>query len=185
MIILPNKKQYEIVYADPQCRYGGQGDSSWMGRGKKKHYPTMNLEDIKKIKIPCSPNSALFLWVVFPLLKEGIEVMEAWGFKYKTVAFVWVKTNKTNQQPFVGMGAWTRSNAEICLLGTMGQPKRENASISQVIISERREHSRKPDEVRTRITKLMGDHLSIELFARQKNPGWDVWGNEVDKFSTN
>lgn len=185
MNILPTKKRYNIVYADPPWRYSGQGSSAWMGRGAKKHYPTMDLEEIKSLKIPSSDDSVLFLWVVFPLLKEGLEVLDAWGFKYKTVAFVWIKLNKKNKEPFCGMGAWTRSNSEICLLGTKGKIARISARVRQVIISERREHSRKPDEVRDRIVELMGNRSRIELFARQKNEGWDVWGNEVDKFNKN
>ena len=107
-------------------------------------------------------------------------VMEAWGFTFKTVAFVWVKQNRKSDPLFWGMGYWTRANAELCLLATRGHPKRAAKDVHQVIISHVEKHSRKPDEVRKRIERLMGDQPRIELFAREKSPGWDVWGNEVD-----
>lgn len=108
--------------------------------------------------------------------------MTAWGFSYKTVAFVWIKQNRKNDNLFTGMGYWTRSNAEICILATKGHPKRISASVHQVIISHIEEHSKKPQEARDRIVKLMGNVPKIELFARNTTPGWDVWGNEVNKY---
>lgn len=106
--------------------------------------------------------------------------MKAWGFSYKTVAFVWIKQNRKSDGLFWGMGHWTRSNAELCMLATKGFPKRVSASVHQVIISHIENHSKKPEEARRRIVKLIGDLPRIELFARQRVPGWDVWGNEVD-----
>ena len=108
--------------------------------------------------------------------------MTAWGFSYKTVAFVWIKQNRKNDNLFTGMGYWTRANAEICILATKGHPKRISASVHQVIISHIEEHSKKPQEARDRIVKLMGNVPKIELFARNTTPGWDVWGNEVNKY---
>ena len=123
---------------------------------------------------------ALFLWVTFPCLLEGFEVIRAWGFTYKTVAFVWVKQNKKSDSLFWGMGYWTRSNVELCILATKGSPKRVDAGVHQVVVSHIEEHSRKPGEVHERIRRLMGDVPKIELFARRKAEGFDVWGNEVD-----
>lgn len=94
--------------------------------------------------------------------------MEAWGFVYKTVAFVWIKKNKKADSLFWGMGYWTRANAELCMLATAGQPKRRSASVHQVILSPIEEHSKKPDVVRERIVELLGDLPRVELFARQK-----------------
>ena len=105
--------------------------------------------------------------------------MDAWGFTFKTVAFVWVKQCRKSDNIFTGMGYWTRANAEICLLATRGHPKRAARDVKQVILSHVEEHSKKPDEARRRIEALMGDVPRIELFARQATPGWDVWGNEV------
>ena len=107
-------------------------------------------------------------------------MLHAWGFTYKTIAFAWVKQNKKAGSLFWGMGYWTRSNVEFCILATKGNPKRINAGVHQVILSHIEEHSKKPHEVRERIVQLMGDLPRIELFARQATPGWDVWGNEVD-----
>lgn len=122
---------------------------------------------------------ALFLWATFPQLPEALRLIKAWGFVYKTVAFVWLKTNKKARTWFYGLGFWTRGNAEICLLATKGHPKRQAANIHQFIISPIEQHSKKPDETRDRIVALMGELPRIELFARQETPGWDVWGNEV------
>ena len=116
-------------------------------------------------------DSALFLWATFPQLPEALRLIQAWGFTYKSVAFVWLKQNRKSPGWFYGLGFWTRGNAEVCLLATRGH---------QFIISPVREHSRKPEEAREKIVALMGDLPRVELFARQSPPGWDVWGNEVE-----
>lgn len=120
----------------------------------------------------------LFLWAVSPLLPEALEVMKSWGFKYKTVAFVWNKKTK-NGKDVSNLGRWTMGNVEVCLLGVKGKPKRVLKNIKQLVIAERTKHSKKPSEVRERIVQLMGDVPRIELFAREETEGWDVWGNEV------
>jgi len=122
----------------------------------------------------------LFLWATFPNLPEAFKVIKAWGFTYKTVAFVWVKRNKKSPGWFWGLGYWTRANAEICLLATKGKPQRFSRKVHQVIDTPIEEHSKKPQEARNRITELAGDLPRIELFAREQTPGWDVWGNEVE-----
>ena len=127
-----------------------------------------------------APDSALFLWATFPQLPEALRLIQAWGFTYKSVAFVWLKQNRKSPGWFYGLGFWTRGNAEVCLLATRGHPKRQAANVHQFIISPVREHSRKPEEAREKIVALMGDLPRVELFARQSPPGWDVWGNEVE-----
>lgn len=122
----------------------------------------------------------LFMWTTIPFLKQSFQVIEAWGFEYKTVAFVWIKQNRKADTLFWGTGYWTRANSELCLLATRGNPKRESASVHQVIVSHIEKHSKKPDEARRRIIELMGDVPRIELFAREKYDGWDAWGNEVE-----
>ena len=141
----------------------------------------MSVEDICNLPVKdlASDNCVLFMWMTFPTLIEGIKVIEKWGFKYKTVAFVWIKQNKKTPSLFWGLGFWTRANAEICILATKGKPKRISAKVHQVIISPVEEHSKKPDETRKRIVELLGDIPRVELFARQKVDGWDSWGNEV------
>ena len=147
----------------------------------ENHYPTMKISDICALPVAelAAPDSALFLWATFPMLPEALRVIEAWGFKFKTVAFVWLKQNRKALTWFYGMGFWTRGNAEICLLATRGHPKRRDNSVHQFIISPLEGHSKKPDETRNKIVRLMGDLPRVELFARQTPPCWDVWGNEV------
>ena len=142
----------------------------------------MSADDICSLPVAdiAEDNCVLFLWVTFPNLQESFRVIKAWGFEYRTVAFVWVKRNKKAINWFMGLGYWTRANAEICLLAVKGKPKRVSKSVRQIIDSPIERHSKKPDETRERIIDLMGDLPRIELFARQKTDGWDVWGNEVE-----
>lgn len=169
--------EYQIIYADPPWNYKDKGCQGTMAN----HYNGMDIEDIKKLKIKeiSDKDCILFLWATYPMLKEAIEVIEAWGFKYKTIAFQWVKLNKKNGKPFYGLGRWTRGNTECCLLATKGKPKRKSASVFQLVFSPIRKHSQKPDIVRDKIVELVGDLPRIELFAREKPEGWSVWGNEV------
>ena len=175
-------QKYQVIYADPpwdyqQCRLSGSA---------KKHYPTMRIEELCALPVAeiADRDCALFLWATFPQLPEALRLIQAWGFVYKTVAFVWLKQNRKALTWFYGLGFWTRSNAEICLLATKGHPKRQSAGIHQLVISPVERHSKKPDEVREKIVALMGDVPRIELFARQQTPGWDVWGNEVENSTT-
>ena len=173
-------KKYQVIYADPPWAYRVWSKKG-SGRSAESHYPTMSMEEIEKLPVGklADENCALFLWITFPLLKEIWRVVKAWGFTYKSVAFVWIKQNKKADSLFWGMGYWTRANAEICILATKGSPKRYSKRVHQVIVSHIEEHSKKPEEARRRIEQLMGDVPRIELFARRETPGWDVWGNEV------
>ena len=174
-------KKYNIIYADPPWTYKVWSKKG-KGRSAESHYPCMQKEEIQNLPIEniTEQNAVLFLWVTFPCLLEGLELIEKWGFTYKTCAFSWIKMNKKKNTPFIGMGYYTRANNEICLLATKGKPlKRINRNVEQVILSPIREHSRKPDEIRQRIVNLFGDLPRIELFARNTTQGWDVWGNEV------
>lgn len=171
-------KKYSIIYADPPWKHTSWGNGN---RRPELHYPVMTTDEIKELPIHklADNNCVLFLWVTPPHIQEGLDVIDAWGFTYKTFGFTWIKQNKKQPTIFMGCGSWTRANAEVCLLATKGTPKRINASVRQVIISPREEHSKKPDEVRDRIVQLLGDLPRIELFAREQIDGWDVWGNEV------
>ena len=173
-------KKYSIIYADPPWSYR---DKALAGnRGACCKYPTLTIEQIKKLPISelAANDCALFLWVTMPKLDEVLSVIGAWGFVYKTVAFTWVKRNRKSDTWFMGMGSWTRANAELCLIATRGKPKRINAGVHSLIESRIEGHSKKPDEARKRIIKLMGNLPRIELFAREKVDGWDSWGNEVE-----
>ena len=147
----------------------------------ENHYSTMSIDELCALPVPelAAKDCALFLWATFPQLSEALHLIRAWGFRYKTVAFVWLKRNRKSPSWFYGMGYWTRSNAEICLLATKGKPKRQSAGVHQFIISPIEQHSKKPDEARNKILALMGNLPRVELFARQKTPGWDAWGNEI------
>lgn len=172
------EKNYGIIYADPPWRYA----QNRLSGAAERHYCTMSLDELCRLPVPdlAAPDCALFLWATFPQLPEALKLIEAWGFTYKTTAFVWLKQNKKSPGWFFGLGFWTRGNAEICLLATKGHPKRQAAGVHQLIISPVEAHSRKPDEARNKILELMGNLPRIELFAREQAPGWDVWGNEVD-----
>ena len=176
--IIENARKYEIIYADRPWRYNQKNLSG----AAEHHYSTMKVEEICKLNVAevAADNCVLFLWTTFPQLREALQVIKAWGFQYKTVAFVWLKQNKSGKGWFFGLGFWTRGNAEICLLATRGKPHRKSNHVHQFIISPLREHSRKPDEARDKIIGLMGDLPRLELFARSKTDGWDVWGNEVE-----
>lgn len=177
--IYNTNKKYNIIYADPPWAYKDKATSG--KRGCSYKYDTMTIEDVKNLPVKniADTDCVLFLWVTMPMLPECFEIIKEWGFKYKTLAFNWIKTNKKNDSLFWGMGNWTRSNSELCLLAIKGKPKRISAKVHSVVMSKIREHSRKPDEVRNRIIELFGDIPRIELFARQQVEGWDCWGNEV------
>lgn len=171
------EKKYNIIYADPPWSYF----SGKVQGAAKNHYNTMADDEIYQLPVGelADEDCMLFLWATFPKLPEALETIKAWGFKYKTVAFVWIKKNKVSDTLFFGLGRWTRGNAEVCLLAIKGKPKRISAKVFQIIISPLQRHSQKPEEARVRIVELMGNLPKIELFAREKAEGWDVWGNEV------
>ncbi len=185
---LPNRR-FDIIYCDPPWSYKDKAKAGNRGAGCK--YKVMTLEELMSLNMIgiAKPDSIMFMWVTMPKLLDGtcMKVMDWWGFTPKTTAFTWVKYYN-NTKPFMGMGRWTRANAELCILGTRGKPQRINAGIRQlvetfdddIIIQTVPEgHSKKPNIVRDRIVELCGDLPRIELFAREKHIGWEAWGNEV------
>jgi site-specific DNA-methyltransferase (adenine-specific) len=172
-------KKYQIIYADPPWSYNDK--MSGHSFSLDHEYQTQNKNWIQALNIKdiCEKDCILFLWVVSPMLNKGIETIKAWGFKYKTLAFCWSKHTK-NGKKVKNLGRWTMGNVELCLLGVKGHPQRICKNIYQLVEAERTKHSAKPPEVRQRIVSLMGDLPRIELFARNKTEGWDVWGNEVE-----
>jgi N6-adenosine-specific RNA methylase IME4 len=150
------------------------------GRSAERHYDCMTLEQTCRLPVPslAAPDCALFMWTTWPTLRATLTIIDAWSFRYKTVGFVWVKQSKSGRKLHFGMGFWTRSNTEVCLLATKGRPRRLAADVQQVIISPLREHSRKPDEIYPRIERLIAGPY-VELFARHRWPGWTAWGDEL------
>ena len=183
--IFNTDNKYQIIYADPPWEYKQSGSKKNSRGMAKQHYQTMSTEDICNLPVRniTADNAILLIWATFPNIAETIKVIEAWGFTYKTAAFVWVKQNKRSNSLFMGMGAYTRANAEVCLLGIGKKVKAKELvkshAVHQIIQSRIEQHSKKPDIVRDRILDLVGDLPRIELFARQETDGWDCWGNEV------
>lgn len=192
--IYNTEKRYDIIYADPPWRYQ---DKTCEG-ACAKHYHTMGVDEICALPIAnlSAKNCILFMWATYPQMQEALKVIAAWGFKYKTIAFQWVKLNRNvklnnftiatvqdilHKTCFFGLGRWTRGNTECCLLATKGTPHRQNNSVSQLVFAPLTRHSSKPPEVRDRIKILMGGGgtRSLELFAREQVEGWDCWGDEV------
>ncbi|MCK5609000.1 DNA methyltransferase [Candidatus Pacearchaeota archaeon] len=175
---IPNKK-YKIIYADPPWAYNESGSGNRVVNSK---YKTLQIEEIEKIPVKdiSDDNCILFLWVTFPRLKEGIRLIESWGFNYHSLGFNWIKTNKEKRISFFwGMGYYTRQNSEVCLIGIKGKIKPKTNNIHSIVKSKVRNHSQKPDIIRELIIKICGDLPRIELFAREKIEGWDAFGNEV------
>jgi len=176
--------KFDIVLADPPWSYNDKSKSH--GGGAESHYPCMGVEDICNLPVAslAAENSVLLCWVTMPLLAEGLAVIKAWGYTYKTNAFTWIKTYPGGGfRLFMGMGRYTRANAELCLLATRGKGlPRQNAGIHQVHLHPVLDHSAKPHLFRELIDKLFGTQTrKIELFSRKRVPGWEVWGNQVDR----
>jgi N6-adenosine-specific RNA methylase IME4 len=182
----PRPNYYKVIYADPPWTFATYSRKG-KGRSAEAHYDCMSLADIKALPVAdwAADDCVLLMWVTDPLLEKAFDVIRAWGFTYKTVGFYWAKLNKSAPQLvydrrsfFTGLGFWTRANPEPCLLATRGSPRRRRADVSKLIVSARREHSRKPDEVYDRIEALCeGPYL--EMFARSARSGWFPWGLEA------
>lgn len=192
--IITSGNKYQIILADPPWEYKDKAKAG--NRGAESKYPCMSKKDLMNLPVESitDENCALFMWVTWPHLETGLELIKKWGFSYKTIGFNWIKETKTGKRWFWGMGHYTRSNSEPCLLAFKGKLKREHADVhsvlgsyndSDVCITPIREHSRKPEEIHSRIERLFGDKKRIELFARETSNGWDCFGNELEKFENN
>lgn len=182
------KRKYQIIYADPPWSYYNDSTAkpncTTIKGMRRPPYEVLNSKTIMLLPVKniTAENAILFIWTTDYHLQKCLDVIKAWGFEYKTVAFSWLKKTKKGM-PVCFMGAYTmKSGIEICLLATKGKKvhtlvKRHN--VRALIESKREKHSKKPDETKTRIIDLLGDLPRIELFARQKTEGWDVWGNQV------
>jgi N6-adenosine-specific RNA methylase IME4 len=174
---------FQVLLIDPPWSFVTR---SAKGAGRSPDYPVMTLREICALPVRtiAAPDSVLFLWITGPMLVEAQRVIRAWGFRYSTIAFTWVKLN-ADGSPFMGTGYTSRANAELCLLAIRGKGlPRQAMDVAQVILSRRREHSRKPDIAYQRIARLYGpDVRRVELFARTAWPGWAAWGWEVSRFA--
>jgi N6-adenosine-specific RNA methylase IME4 len=168
MIPFPDKK-YNVIYADPPWNEVGGGK---IKRGADRHYSLMKTSDIKSLPVADLADNTcwLFLWVTNNYLKDGLDVMDNWGFKYVT-NLVWAKNT-------IGLGYYFRGQHELCLFGKKGQMKPNSRSESTLVTAKKNKHSKKPDEFYRKIETVC-DGNKIELFARNKRFGWDCWGNEV------
>lgn len=182
-------KKYKIIYADPPWKYERvkQYQDNKRRFENLKPYSVMSMEAMCALPIRnvIDDNCACFLWTTDSHLKEGIELLEAWGFRYKTVAFNWIK--KTNKgRVFVNFAPWTLKSSELCLLGTKGTMSKYKKSnnVRQLIEAERTVHSKKPVEAIKRIEELFGNIPRLEMFCRFPREGWDVWGDEVESTVT-
>jgi N6-adenosine-specific RNA methylase IME4 len=178
--LIAEGRHFAVVYADPPWAFQTYSDKGKQ-RAPERHYDVMPLDAIKAMPVRdlAGDDVTLLMWATMPRLPDALAVIEAWGFEYKTMAFVWVKQNRSGAGLFTGLGYWTRANAEMCLLATRGAPHRLARDVHQVIMAPVGEHSAKPVETRRRIERLVAGPY-IELFARHSEPGWTVWGNEIE-----
>lgn len=182
---------YGAILADPPWHFQAWASPPYgKGRAAESHYDTMSEDELSALPVASlgADDCVLFMWACWPTIEQAFRLIEAWGFKFKTCGFCWVKADATQIQMFeeeitpdMLLGYWTRSNSEVCLLATRGKPKRTAADVRQAIIAPRREHSRKPDGIHGRIERLVAGPY-VELFSRESRPGWDSWGYEVGKF---
>lgn len=190
---------YAAIAADPPWHSRARTAlqmSNWTSRlDAEKHYAVMGVDDIAAMPVRdlAARDAHLFLWVTGPCLRQGFEVMEAWGFRYSAVAFTWIKLKRShnpdqlrtlpaNGSDFhTGLGLTTRKNAEFVLLGRRGSARRVAKDVRELIVAPVREHSRKPDEMFARVQRYCAGPY-LDLFSRQRRAGWDSWGNEVEKF---
>lgn len=161
---------FDVIYADPPWKYEHAKNSN---DSIEAHYPTMNLEEIKAMKIPTAENSVLLLWATAPKLEEAMQVLNSWGFSYRT-CLVWDKE-------ILGMGYWFRGQHELLLVGVKGKfsPPKEEVRFPSVYREKRTEHSKKPEFIYEMIERMFPGHKYLELFARNKRENWRSWGNEV------
>ena len=198
MIELP-KGPFGCILADPPWQFKSftalQSQNWDSRRDVEKHYPVMSLDDIKAMPVReiAAKDSHLFLWVTGPCIPWGLEVLKAWGFKFSTLAHVWIKLKRSHQPDqlrfvptidsefHVGLGLTTRKNAELVLLGRRGNARRNAKDVRELILAPVRRHSQKPDEIYERIERYC-DGPYLDLFSRQSRPGWTAFGNEAGKF---
>jgi N6-adenosine-specific RNA methylase IME4 len=178
--LIDARHTFGTIYADPPWLY-----KTWSEKGEDRA-PEYRRDPLKAMaEMPVAKLAAddcvLLMWAIGPMLREALDLIDAWGFDLKTMGFVWMKTNADGSL-FMGNGYWTRANAEICLLATRGKPLRLDMGVPMAVLAPRGEHSAKPEEIHERIERLVGGPY-LELYARKERPGWTTWGNEIARVS--
>lgn len=179
---------YATIVSDPPWHFRTRSEVR-QTRATANHYQVMSIPDICAMPVAdlAAKDAVLLLWVVNPMLPQGLDVMKSWGFQFKTIAFTWAKTTtKTDglwaPKFHMGLGYWSRQNSESCLLGVRGKPKRTGKDVRQLIVAPRREHSRKPEIFYSNVERLVpGPYL--DMFSREPRDGWDQFGNQAEKFA--
>jgi N6-adenosine-specific RNA methylase IME4/ParB-like chromosome segregation protein Spo0J len=171
--VLLGEKRYGVIYSDPPWRFEPYSRETGMDRAADNHYPTMTIEEIAELRIPAADDCVLFLWATAPMLPQALEIMRAWGFEYRS-QIVWVKDK-------AGTGYWARNKHELLLIGTKGRvpapaPGEQFESAIQAPVGA---HSEKPALFAEIIQKIFPTLPRLEMFARGRRRGWDVWGNEA------
>jgi N6-adenosine-specific RNA methylase IME4 len=189
----PWPRKYHTFYADCPWRFLTYSGHSLPQRAKRQHYPTMTREELMALPVGelAEKDACLFMWILGSHVDQGFEVARSWGFRYTTDAFIWRKVKasiepeeyEANDASVIGLGHWSRNEAELCFMFSRGRPSPRPGSrgVRQIINHPRMEHSRKPPETYRRIEKL-SPGPRLELFARKVPPGWDGWGREPLKF---
>lgn len=176
-------RHFAVMLADPAYHFTTYSKKG-QGRSPSQHYRDMTIDELTRLPVAdlAARDCWLFQWIPDPHIEQGLALMKAWGFSVSGKAFTFVKQNPSGNGWHLGLGFTTRKNTESCWLGRRGKPKILSHKVSELIIAPRREHSRKPDEQYGRIEALCAGPY-LELFARQRWPGWSVWGDESDLFT--
>ena len=174
--------RYGVILADPPWRFELFSEKGGV-KGAERHYQTMAFHEMAALPVNqlAAPDAVLVMWAVAPLLDRAMELMAAWGFRFKS-AGAWAKQTPGGKKWAIGTGYILRSAAEFYLLGTVGEPRQAVRNVRNLIVAQRREHSRKPDQMRVDLERMYPHAWRCELFGRQRHEGWDVWGNDVERF---
>ena len=188
---------YGAIAVDPASHFSSytaiQSQNPSSRRDNERHYRTMTFDELAALPVRdlAAPTGChLFVWTSGPFLPQALRLIEAWGFKYSTRCFTWLKTKRSwdGESPLaesdfpVGLGLTVRHQTEIVLLARRGNCRRQRKDVRELILAPRREHSRKPDEFYRRVEQYCSGPY-VDLFARERRPGWHVWGDEVDCFN--
>lgn len=193
MLLLPeSSKRYGAIHIDPPWQFKTYSDKG-QARSADSHYPTLDIEEMERLPMQrlMAEDCAVFMWAIWSMLPEALDLGKAWGLTYKTLAFDWLKRTTTGEHWHMGMGYWTRANSEPCLLFTRGKPKRKSKGVRQLLVEDNQPmlmppmvtrvtaHSAKPYETYKRIEHLV-DGAYLNVFARHTQVGWDAIGNAID-----